>query len=232
MRHSWVLWGVLLRLAARRDQYQDFLRGIRDDDPEAYELFMNAGSEAPTSKDEDAIVSFVYGFARGVARSTSPDAVKTWKDEAARKRCADWFLDREHFLCLVQRAGKGAKNWKEWVLDRWHTRLDAWYYEEVEHAASEWKVAGERREAVLRAQVTDDSPQVEPELEEQHDQQGHERAPPSTLHGVGPDDSSHGAPVTEEQQEQESAHRPHNVGYPEQIRNLFGVRITQNTLSL
>ncbi|KIY60627.1 hypothetical protein CYLTODRAFT_460609 [Cylindrobasidium torrendii FP15055 ss-10] len=184
---------LLLRIAARRDRYHAFLWiGIRNNDPEAYELFMNASLEVPTLQDEDDIAGFVYIFSLGVARSTSPDAVKTWKDEAARKRCADWFLDRERFASLVRQAGELAEYWKEYVLDRWHPRPDAWYYEEVERAADA------RREAERRARIAaDNATRPAPVIEELHDAQGQESAPPS--HSGGPADSSQLALVVDGQ---------------------------------
>ncbi|KIY60587.1 hypothetical protein CYLTODRAFT_460660 [Cylindrobasidium torrendii FP15055 ss-10] len=170
---------LLLRRAARRDRYHQFLlTGINNDDPEAYELFMNASLEAPTSQDEGAIAFFVHLFAEGVARSTSPDAVETWKDEAARKQCAEWFLDRERFSRLVRQVGKWAEYREGWVLEKWHPHPEAWYYEEVERAVSEWKAAEERREAERRAQVAADNvTQAAPVIEEQRDEHSHETAP-------------------------------------------------------
>ncbi|KIY60976.1 hypothetical protein CYLTODRAFT_427717 [Cylindrobasidium torrendii FP15055 ss-10] len=206
---------LLLRIAARRDRYHLFLQiGIVENDPDAYEAFMNASSEAPTSQDERYIARFVYIFARGVARSTSPDAVKTWKDEAARKRCADWFLDREHFSHLVRQAGEWTQYWERMILDRWHPRPDAWYYDEVKRAVSEWKAADERREAELRAQIAAIT-QAAPVIEELHDAQGQESAPPS--HSGGPADSSQLALVVDGQ-------RAGFEYYFRQVRDFFGLR--------
>ncbi|KIY64612.1 hypothetical protein CYLTODRAFT_89133 [Cylindrobasidium torrendii FP15055 ss-10] len=205
---------LLLRIAARRDRYHLFLRiGIKENDPEAYELFMNAIPDAPTSRDEDAIARFVDSFAKGVARSTSPEAVKTWKDEAARKRCADWFLDRERFASLVRQARHWADSWERDVLDVWHPRPDTWYYEEVKNALSEWEMDKERREAERQAQVTaDDSPQAESALE---GHQGHESTPAS--HSGGPADASQPALVVD-------GERAGFEYYFRRIRDFFGVR--------
>ncbi|KIY61295.1 hypothetical protein CYLTODRAFT_427602 [Cylindrobasidium torrendii FP15055 ss-10] len=204
---------LLLRLAARHDRYHEFLLiGIYNNDPEAYELFMNASLEAPTSKDEDNIASFVDDFARGVAHSTSPDAVEPWKDEAARKRCADWFLEREHFSRLVRQAGGWAEYWEREVLDEWHPRQNAWYYEEVERAVSEWKVAHPDTES---SSSEDDSSQAEPTPEEQRNEHSHESAPPS--HSGGPAGSSQLALVVDGQ----SAGFKY---YFRRIRDFFGLR--------
>ncbi|KIY61143.1 hypothetical protein CYLTODRAFT_460100 [Cylindrobasidium torrendii FP15055 ss-10] len=207
---------LLLRIAARRDRYHTFLSiGFWNDDPEAYELFMNASSQAPASQDEDDIASFVDDFARGVARSTSPYAVETWKDEAARKRCAEWFFDRERFASLVRQAGRWAENWKEYVLDRWHPRPNAWYYEEVKRAVSEW-AADERREGERQARIAADNvTQPAPVIEEQNDKPGHESAPPS--HSGGPADSSQVALVVDGQ----SAGFEY---YFRRVRDFFGLR--------
>ncbi|KIY60794.1 hypothetical protein CYLTODRAFT_460411 [Cylindrobasidium torrendii FP15055 ss-10] len=208
---------LLLCIAARRNRYHRFLLiGIQNNDPEAYELFMNASLEAPTSKDEGNLASFVNDFARGVAHSTSPDAVETWKDEAARKRCADWFLDREHFASLVRQAGWRADFWERDVLNEWHPRPGAWYYEEVERAVSEWKAAEERREAERRARIAADNvTQAAPVIEEQRDEHSHESAPPS--HSGGLADSSHLALVVDGQ-------RTGFEYYFRRIRDFFGAR--------
>ncbi|KIY60619.1 hypothetical protein CYLTODRAFT_460616 [Cylindrobasidium torrendii FP15055 ss-10] len=206
---------LLLRIAARRDRYHPFLKiGFWNNDPEAYELFMNASPEAPTLQDELAIARFVDNFAKGVARSTSPDAVETWKDEAARKRCAEWFLDRERFASLVRQAGEWAKIWERAVLDEWHPRPDTWYYEEVERAVSEWKAADARREAEWRALVAATNLPAGV-VDEQNDEHGHESAPPS--HSGGPADSSQIALVVDGQ-------RASFEYYFRRIRDFFGLR--------
>ncbi|KIY60732.1 hypothetical protein CYLTODRAFT_460479 [Cylindrobasidium torrendii FP15055 ss-10] len=208
---------LLLRLAARCDRYHKFLLiGIESNDPDAYELFMNAIPDAPTSQDENAIKLFVHEFAEGVARSTSPDAVKTWKDKAARKRCAKWFLDRERFASLVRQAGRWAEYWKEYVLDEWRPRPDTWYYDEAKRAFSEWKAADERREAERRARIAaDNATRPAPVIKEQHDEHSHESAPPS--HSGGPADSSQLALVVDGQ----------SAGFKylfRRIRDFFGAR--------
>ncbi|KIY63834.1 hypothetical protein CYLTODRAFT_457763 [Cylindrobasidium torrendii FP15055 ss-10] len=133
---------LLLCTAARCDRYHKILHfGLYRDVPEAYEIFMNTSLEAPTSQNEDDIGLFVTEFAQGAARSTFRDAAGTWKDEAARQRCAEWLFDKERFPRLVQQAGKWASHWDYQVLDKWHPQLDAWYYQELERVLSEMRMA-------------------------------------------------------------------------------------------
>ncbi|KIY61986.1 hypothetical protein CYLTODRAFT_199108 [Cylindrobasidium torrendii FP15055 ss-10] len=131
---------LLLRIAARRDRFDEIVRfAISGDVPEAYELFISASPEATTSRQEGDIRFFVDAFAQGVARSTSSSAAKIWKDEAARKRCADWFLDEERFPWLVQQAGYyNATTWDATVLSQWRPQLGAWYHEELDRVVSEF----------------------------------------------------------------------------------------------
>ncbi|KIY64398.1 hypothetical protein CYLTODRAFT_102492 [Cylindrobasidium torrendii FP15055 ss-10] len=168
---------LLLHTAARCDQFHKVLHfGIYRDVPEAYDIFMNTSPEGPTSQNEDDIGLFVTEFAQGAARSTSRDAAETWKDEAERKRCAEWFLDKERFPRLVQQAGKWANHWDYQVLDKWHPQLDVWYYQELGRVLSEMRMGQERHDT--EALRLHDSAQAASVIDEQ--EQTPEHAP---LHG-------------------------------------------------